>query len=31
MGRVDNVEALAAEVGCQIGSPPTTYPGLPLG
>lgn len=31
MGRVDNVEYLAAEPGCQIGSIPSTYLGLLLG
>ena len=31
MGKVDNVEMLATELGCGIGSLPTTYLGLPLG
>ena len=31
LGRVDNVELLAAELGCGVGSLPTTYLGLPLG
>ena len=31
MGGVDNVEALAAELGCGVGSLPTKYLGLPLG
>ena len=31
MGLVDNVEELAAELGCRIGSLPTSYLGLPLG
>ena len=31
MGRVDNVEELAAELGCGVGSLPSTYLGLPLG
>ena len=31
LGRVDNVEMLAAELGCGVGSLPTTYLGLPLG
>ena len=30
LGRVDNVEALAAELGCGVGSLPTKYLGLPL-
>ena len=29
-GRVDNVEVLAAELGCGVGSLPSTYLGLPL-
>ena len=29
--RVDNVEELAAELGCGVGSLPTKYLGLPLG
>ena len=31
LGRVDNVEVLVSELGCGIGSLPTTYLGLPLG
>ena len=31
LGRVDNVEELAAELGCGVGSLPSTYLGLPLG
>ena len=31
LGKVDNVELLAAELGCGVGSLPTTYLGLPLG
>ena len=31
LGRVDNVEALAAELGCGVGSLPIKYLGLPLG
>ena len=31
LGRVDNVEELAAELGCEVGSLPSTYLGLPLG
>ena len=31
LGRVDNVEALAAKLGCGVGSLPTKYLGLPLG
>ena len=30
MGRVEGVERLALELGCSIGSLPTTYLGLPL-
>ena len=30
LGRVDNVEELAAELGCGVGSLPTKYLGLPL-
>ena len=29
--RVENVETLVAELGCKVGSLPTTYLGLPLG
>ena len=31
MGRVDNVELLASELGCGVGSLPPMYLGLPLG
>ena len=31
MGRVENVEVLAFELGCKVGSLPSTYLGLPLG
>ena len=31
LGRVDNVEVLAAELGCGVGSLTSTYLGLPLG
>ena len=31
LSRVDNVETLAAELGCGVGSLPTMYLGLPLG
>ena len=31
MDRVENVELLAAELGCKVGSLPSTYLGLPLG
>ena len=31
LGWVDNVEELAAELGCGVGSLPTKYLGLPLG
>ena len=31
VGRVDNVEMLARELRCGVGSLPTTYLGLPLG
>ena len=31
VGRVDNVEMLASELGCGVASLPTTYLGLPLG
>ena len=31
VGRVDNVEILALEFGCKIGSLPTKYIGLPIG
>ena len=31
VGRVDDVEGLAFEFGCNIGSLPTEYLGLPLG
>ena len=29
LGRVDNMEELAAELGCGVGSLPTKYLGLP--
>ena len=31
MGRVENIEVLASELGCKVGSLPSTYLGLPLG
>ena len=31
IGTVDNVEELASELGCNVGSLPTPYLGLPLG
>ena len=31
VGSVENPESLALELGCKIGSLPTTYLGLPLG
>ena len=31
LGRVDNMEELAVELGCGVGSLPTKYLGLPLG
>ncbi|RVW65596.1 putative ribonuclease H protein [Vitis vinifera] len=31
VGRVENAELLAAELGCKVGSLPSTYLGLPLG
>ena len=31
VGRVSNVDSLADELGCKVGSLPTTYLGLPLG
>ncbi|RVW71613.1 Transposon TX1 uncharacterized 149 kDa protein [Vitis vinifera] len=31
MGRVENAEVLASELGCKVGSLPSTYLGLPLG
>ena len=31
VGTVSNVETLAIELGCGVGSLPTTYLGLPLG
>ena len=31
IGTVDNVEELASELGCKVGSLPTPYLGLPLG
>ena len=31
IGRVDDVEALAVDLGCKVGNLPSTYLGLPLG
>ena len=31
LGRVENVEMFAAELGCKVGRLPSTYLGLPLG
>ena len=31
VGRVSNVDSLADELGCKVGSLPTTYLSLPLG
>ncbi|RVX21330.1 hypothetical protein CK203_002101 [Vitis vinifera] len=31
VGRVENVEVLASELGCKVGTLPSTYLGLPLG
>ena len=31
MGRVENIEMLALELGCKVGALPSTYLGLPLG
>ncbi|RVW65556.1 Argininosuccinate lyase, chloroplastic [Vitis vinifera] len=31
VGRVENAKLLAAELGCKVGSLPSTYLGLPLG
>ena len=31
VGRVENVEGLAAELGCSVGSHPSMYLGLPFG
>ncbi|KAJ9705360.1 hypothetical protein PVL29_003414 [Vitis rotundifolia] len=31
VGRVENLEALALEVGCKVGRLPTSYLGIPLG
>ena len=31
IGPVANMEELATELGCKVGSLPTTYLGLPLG
>ncbi|RVW39045.1 putative ribonuclease H protein [Vitis vinifera] len=31
VGRVENAEVLASELGCKVGSLPSTYLGLPLG
>ena len=31
VGRVENVDDLACELGCKVGSLPSTYLGMPLG
>ena len=31
VGRVENMEALALEVGCKVGRLPSSYLGIPLG
>ena len=31
VGRVENLEALALEVGCKVGRLPSSYLGIPLG
>ena len=31
VGKVDNLEGLACEIGCNVGKLPTSYLGLPLG
>ena len=31
VGGVENIEALVAELGCKVGSLPSSYLGLPLG
>ena len=31
IGTVANLEELASELGCKVGSLPTSYVGLPLG
>ena len=31
IGGRENIEVLTAELGCKVGSLPTTYLGLPLG
>ena len=31
VGRVENVEVLASELGCKVGTLPSTYLGLPFG
>ena len=31
VGKVENAEVLASELGCKVGSLPSTYLGLPLG
>ena len=31
MGRVDNIDDLALELGCKVGGLPSYYLGLPLG
>lgn len=31
MGRVDNIDVLARDMGCKVGGLPSTYLSLPLG
>ena len=31
VGNVENVEELASDLGCKVGSLPSTYLGMPLG
>ena len=31
VGRVENMDDLACELGCKVGSLPSTYLGMPLG
>ena len=31
MGKVENLDQLACELGCRVGTLPSTYLGLPLG
>ena len=31
VGRVENVDDLACDLGCKVGSLPSTYLGMPLG